>query len=559
MNRKLTLPAFALALMVGFSGCELSVQNPNQADRLRALASPDDVETLISSTYQQYWGVTHYWRSNALAFNHMSSRHTATWGNFGMNDLGREPREALPNTPSYRWAYVFEVPWQDNYAAISAASDGIAAIDAGLEIGDGGERNPRALAFAKFNQALSRCNIALWFAQAFIVDETVDLAGDLQTVPYDQFMSYALAKFDEAIAVARGNSFTLEEGWLNGNPLSNNDFADLMVSYKARCRANLPRTDAEAATVDWNAVRADAQNGLGQLIITGEDASSDTPWWDGIKSLGTENATWHRMHMDWAGMADNSGNYQAWRALPTESRTPVTITTDDLRYPRNNVDQEEGLYHRYNATIIFRPERGTYRQSFYGDFRHDAYLNSCSFCYFGPIQEMIPVEMDLLVAEAALRSGDVATAVAMVNQTRVGNGGLPPVVDGGTVPGGANCVPKKRFDVSGTCGDLKDAVIYEHMEEIFQVSGGLEFWSIRRFDMLPSGTALHMPIPASDLEVLQRDIYTFGGDPGAPGSAPLVIPGNLNSTLERAAYSLGAIQRRQAELNRTKMSELVVR
>ncbi len=565
MNRKLTLPALGLAMLVGFSGCELDVQNPNQADRARALASPDDVETLIASAFQQYWGQAHYWRSQALAFSHMSSRHTATWGNFGMNDLGREPREALPNTPSYRWAYVFEVPWQDSYAGISAASDGLAAIAAGLEIGAGGARNPRAIAFAKFNQALSSCTLALWFDQAFIIDETVDLgAGIPPTVPYDQMMTYALGKFDEAIQQARSNSFTLEATWINGNGLSNNEFADLMVSYKARCRANRPRSQNEAASVDWAKVASDAAAGRKTLTITGEDASSDTPWWDGIKSLGTENATWHRMHMDWIGMADQSGQYQNWLTFPTAQRTARQITTPDKRYPAANVDGTKGLLHRYNATIIFRPERGTYRQSHYGDFRHDAYLTSCSFCYFGPIEEMIPREMRLYEAEAAFRTGNVATAVGIVNETRVARGGLTALTGAGTVPNepGGGCVPRKRYDVQGRCGDLRDALIYEHMEEIFHVTGGLEFWHGRRFGILPLNTAVHMPIPASDLEVLEESIYTFGG--GGDGSSPNpippnVIPGNLNSTLERAAWSLGRLEAKRQALQRAKTSDLVIR
>jgi len=560
MKRKLTLPAFALATMVGLSACDLAVSNPNQADRERALASPDDVETLIASAFQQYFGVTHYWRGNALAFNHMSSRHTATWGNFGMNDLGREPREALPNTPSYRWAYVFEDSWQDNYGGISAASDGIRALDAGLEIGPGGERNGRARTFATFVQGLSSCNLALWYDQAFVVDETVDIGGELNTIDYDAMMTYALGKFDDAIALANSNSFTLEDGWINGNPLTNSEFADLMVSYKARCRANQPRSESEAANVDWNQVISDASNGLGNLVIVGEDASGDTPWWDGIKSLGTENATWHRLHMDWAGMADQSGEYQDWLSIETQSRTARQMTFVDQRYPDTNVDGDEGLYHRYNATIIFRPERGTYRQSHYGDLRHDAYLRSCSFCYFGPIEEMIPVEMDLYEAEANFRQGNVGNTVAILNTTRVGNGGLPALVDGGTVPGGASCTPRKRYDVTGACGDLEDALIWEHFEEIWQISGGLEFWHGRRFGILPANTATMLPMPASDLEVLQLPIYTFGGPEGtAPGTAPALIPGDLNSALERAGLALTGFKRQQAELNRTKTSDLVVR
>lgn len=562
LSKRFISPTSALVLLLGVSACDLEVANPNQADRERALASADDVETLISSSFQQYFGVTHYWRSNALAFNHMSSRHTATWGNFGMNDLGREPREPLPNQASYNYAYAIEDAWQDNYGGISAASDGLRALDTGLEIGPGGERNGRARAFATFVQGLSSCNLALWYDQAFVIDETVDIGGDLTTIGYDAMMTYALGKLDEAEALARSNSFTLENGWINGNPLDNDDFADLIVSYKARCRANQPRSPSEAAAVSWSDVSDDASDGLGNLVILGEDASGATAWWDGIKSLGTENATWHRQHMDWAGMADQSGEYQDWLSIETQSRTARQMDFDDLRFPGANVDGTEGLYHRYNATIIFRPERGTYRQSHYGDFRHDAYLNSCSFCYFGPIEEMIPVEMDLYEAEAAFRMGDVGTTVGILNQTRVGNGGLVALTGAGTVPDDApgRCTPRKRYDAAGTCGDLEDALIWEHFEEIWQLSGGLEFWHGRRFGLLPSNTATMLPMPASDLEVLQLPLYTFGGPDGSPpGTAPALIPGDLNSALERAGLALTGLQRQREQLNRTKNSGLVVR
>ena len=334
------------------------------------------------------------------------------------------------------------------------------------------------------------------------------------------------------------------------------------MSYRARCRANQPRNPGEAATVDWNLVSTEATSGLGNLVILGEDASGNTPWWDGIKSLGTENGTWHRQHMDWAGMADQSGEYQDWLSIETQSRTARQMDFDDARFPANNVDGEEGLYHRYNATIIFRPERGTYRQSHYGDLRHDAYLKSCSFCYFGDIEEMIPVEMDLYAAEGHFRNGNIPATVALVNQTRVANGGLAPVVDGGTVPEDApgRCTPRKRYDVTGACGDLEDALIWEHFEEIFQVSGGLEFWHGRRFGILPSNTATMLPIPATDLEVLQLPLYTFGGPEGTPpGTAPAIIPGDLNSALERVALALTGLERQRQQLNRTKSSGLVTR
>ena len=566
MINKLTLRAFALALMVGFSGCDLDVTNTNEPDRDRALATADDVETLIASSYQQIWSMQHYWNNN-LSHNMMSHRHTASWGNMGQNDFGREPREPMPNQSSYYWSYVFEGNWQDSYAAISAASDGIRAIEAGLEIGPGGERNPRATVFAKFNVGMARCYLGMWYDKAFIVDETTDVTSGLEFSSHDAVMTAALAKLSEVITEANATPFTLQEEWMpsTNGALSNTDLAKLATSYRARCRANGPRSEAEAASVDWSAVKTDATNGLQELTIVGTDADTwgtpAKPWWDGPKALGTEPNTWHRMHPDWHGMSDVSGNYQAWINTPLAQRVPFAGTTPDIRYPDEAVEADRGTRHEYKSSIIWPPVRGTYRQSHYADFRHEAYMLSCTYCYFGNITELTPYEMRLMVGEGALRTGDIATAVAVVNETRVGEGGLPAVTDAGTVPGGANCVPRKRYDPAGRCGYLRDAMIYEHFESVFMDSGGLEFLHGRRHDILPTGTAIHLPVPASDLEVLQYDLYTFGGA-GNPGSAgnptpPNIVPGSLDSALERAAWSLGAIQRR-AEARAAQL-DLVVR
>ena len=575
MKRKLTLPALALAL--GFTGCDLQVNNPNEPDRARALAGPDDVETLIASSFQKVWEIGHYWTNPNFAFNHMSSRHTATWGNMGMNDLGREPREPLPNAASYSPGYVFEANWGDAYGGISAATDGIRAIDEGLEIGPGGERNARARAFAIASQAMLSCLLSLWYDQAFIVDETVDLTGELDTVDYNAVFAYAMGKLDEAESAVRAASFTLEESWINGNPWSNQEFADYLVSWKARCAANLPRTDAEAAGANWSQIISNAQNGMQNVVVDGEDRSSDTAWWDGLKIRMQENRTWHRMHMDWVGMADQSGQYQDWLTFPTEQKTARQLTFgDDKRFPAVNdhgtlgesvspTAASTGPVHRYNATVIFRPERGTYRQSHYGDARYDDYTLSCSNCEFGPMEHMTSQELDHYIAEGHYRMGNFAGTADIINVTRM-EAGLPPAPSNPTDPvpsnGADECTPHKRYDVQGRCGNLRDAMWFEHFENVFNLFGGLEFFHGRRNDILPAGTALQLPIPAADLEVLQRDVYTFGG--GEPSSAgnptpPAIVPGSLTSALERASYTLERLRASQAAERRAARATLIVR
>jgi hypothetical protein len=293
MNRKLTLPAFALAMMVGVSACDLAVVNQNQPDRDRALASPGDVETLIASSYQPYWGTTHYYTGAAFFSNVQSNRHTSAWGNFGMNDLGREPREEIPNTTSYSYRGNLADGWEEGYQGISAASDGLRALDSGLEIGGpGGPDNARARAFAKMVQGLSNCLLANWYDRAFQIDETVDIAGELALADYNTMFSYAMGFLDEAEQTARGNTFTLPDTWINGNALTNTQMADLIVSFKARCRANQPRNPSEADAVSWNLVANDAADGLGVLVVEG---LTQGPWWDGMKVYGMENSTGRRV------------------------------------------------------------------------------------------------------------------------------------------------------------------------------------------------------------------------------------------------------------------------
>jgi len=104
---------------------------------------------------------------------------------------------------------------------------------------------------------------------------------------------------------------------------------------------------------------------------------------------------------------------------------------------------------------------------------------------------------DLLWAEGLLRSGgSAAQAAALINNSRVGRGGLPPLTG-----------------AEGTAA-LLTALQYEQDIE-FMGQGATPFFNRRRIDALVTGTPRHMPVPAKELDVLVREIYTFGG-PGQP-------------------------------------------
>jgi hypothetical protein len=566
MNRKLILPAVAFALAVGASGCELGVTNPNEADKARALASPGDVETLISSAYSgSYWQTAQYTGSHGMSAEIMSNHGSSAWGNYGMNDAGREPREPLRNQSSYSYAYIFEEPWGDSYRALSAASDGITAITTGLEIGDGGERNARALAFATFVQGIAACQLSNIFDRAWELDESTDLEaiefGD--AVGYTQMNAFAVAKLVAAEPLAAGMGIPLESGWLGGNALQPAEFAALIRSYRARCAANNPRFPSEVGGVDWGQVGQDAANGLaGGLTILGEETG---PWSALPKRRYSEEATWNRLHIDYVGMGNSDGSYQTWLAIPVVNRTAPDagcsggcMAIPDRRFPQGATfgtapsgGEDSPAIHAimnvpytgYSDDVNGRAERGTYRQSGY----HSHMWDDLTANDFGPIPEVWDVEMDLLAAEAAINNNNPGLAETLIDQTRVTNGGLASVVGIGLSGQVPDCIPRKRFDQSGACGDINTALQWEHFNELPQLSNALTYFFARRQGILPAGTAVHYPLPGIELETLQQDLYTFGGL-GNPGSAPVptITPGNLDSALERIAWILDTLERQRA-------------
>jgi hypothetical protein len=217
------------------------------------------------------------------------------------------------------------------------------------------------------------------------------------------------------------------------------------------------------------------------------------------------------------GPADQSGGWQAWEAFNAagqhSSQEPFLIDTDDQRLCAETAPDgctTDGLYFEYRGNAPFRPERGIYHFSHYGDARWRPY-NDNSFV--GDMDEIIVEEMDLLIAEAELRAGANGAAVAIINKTRTAHGGLPEATESGV--SGARCVPRTA---SGSCGSLWDALKHEKRFEVWHHGMGIAFFDDRGWGDLRSNTPIHFPVPAKELQVLLQEIYTFGG--GGEGSAP---------------------------------------
>jgi hypothetical protein len=514
-----------LLLLAG--GCrDLQVTNPNEPDRERALSTFEDFESLISGAFLSYWAATHR-KYPSAQFSGAADAHSTAWGCGWGNVAGAEPRQPFDNDPSYIHSRITEQPWELSYAALGAVRDGLRAIsEGGLRIVEGEEDvAARAVAFGKLVQALALSTLAVTFDQAFVVDESTDLGklGDpLSTgpggtvgavvglVPYPEVWAAAEVKFAEAIAVAQGSSFTIPRAWVGENaPWSEADFVSFARAFRARFRAQVPRTPAERQAVDWEAVLSDLAQPL--PFPFGSYYDGTTGWWDRKKLHTASIPGWVRIDNRTVGPADVSGAWENWLAQPPDLKYPFEILTPDARVTQPMEPRTDGLYFTFLGHSPFPASRGVYHWGHYIDHRYRHLIDAG---YVGFYEDLTDKELDFLRAEALYRTDDLAGAMAIVNRYRA-NGQLPPFTTRQNPDGPDRCVPQMP---DGSCGDLWEALKYEKRIECFHTSFGMEFFDDRGWGDLVENTYVQLPVPGSELVLLLMEIYSFGGSGDATAS-----------------------------------------
>lgn len=531
---------FGAALLFGVVGCaDLAVENQNEPDAGRALGTAGDIESLIGGSYMNWYLANGAYEGMTMALGNMAFEYGSSAANAGAVFYSSIPRPEVVNGPSGTYYPNLAWVYERTYRALAAVSSGLNALE-DPEIADelGSERVRRARAFGKFVQGLGHATLAVMFDKAFIIDETSVTIEDgvpvftMEPSPYSQVMEAALDYFDEAIAIAKEGSFTIPVTWMSVE-VSSDELIRLAHSMKARYRAAVARSPQEREAVDWRAVLADVEAG-----ITG-DFETDivyvrSNWHSDMAQLymSQYGASW-AFTMYWIeGMADTSGLYQEWLSLPVGARHPqdglskdFLIQTPDLRFPKGATIEEQaanpGKYYRIvtnsEGKPIFtsqwaRPDRGTWRWSFYDDTEsraHNAWLHGTTT----RIPEVLYRSQRLLAAEAHYWLGDLDLAANIINETRTENG-LNATDASGT---NTSCVPKLP---NGDCGDLFEMLKWEKRMEskLLGIMHAEGFFDSRGWGDLYRGTALHFPIPGVELQTLNLPAYTFGG--GGEGSSP---------------------------------------
>lgn len=507
-----------LAVLVALGGCEdLAVENQNNPDRERALTQPGDIETLIQGTFRTYY----YSQENfepSFALSVAADEQSSSWGNFGMQDMGSEPREPYNNDPSYTYSDVAEVPFTNSYSAVSAALDGIAVIEDGMIIGDEAQTQ-RAKAFAEMVAGLAHANVAVNFDQGFVVDNVPEVEGtfdpddapfeivDYQTVWEDG----ALPFLNSAISTAENSTFSsIPSGWMGATEFSREEFIAIVKMYRAHYRAAMARNPQERQSVAWQQVIDDIDEGYTE--VTDEVFKINDPqenWFSGFRYYG-KDFIWTRADYKTVGPADESGNYQDWLDSDLSERFPFDITTDDRRITGDGdeetpQEEAEGKYFYYAGASFFPSDRGIYHYSNYAYSRND----DTRYNYAGGNEKWIitPETMRLLKAEALLHLDPVGNkneVVDLINESRVQIGELEPALpidDTGSMSDPQN---PNRNDGATVWSMLK----HEKRMESFATISGLAFYDKRGWGDLVTGTPFHLPIPGSELQLLEEAIYT---------------------------------------------------
>lgn len=474
LNLLSSITVLALILMLGCS--DLSVENLNQPDADRALASSTDVKSLAEGQFRLWYNYNNSYNGPAPYMSVAADAGTASWGNFGMQDAGKEPRVAYDNSPSYSYIVITNAYFDRMYSINSSATDVLKAIESGVDFGDD---EPMVAALAKLAQGLSMSSISLVFDKGYIIDEnsTDEEIAEPEFRTHTEIASHAVSKLEEVVQISETNSFTLEGGIMRaGTTITNVELAKIANSFIARTLSNQPRTAAENDQVDWGKVKAHAQDGLD--FDFGMISDGWNQWIDNA-SVYLVYPGWGRVDHYVINMMDDS--YPAHNADGEDYPAPD---------PNNVIDQRLISDYQHLSSNNFNEDRGLYYFSSFRFSRYDALFPNYDILQ----PEYLKAENDLHLAEAHMHLNEFTQAAQIINNgPRVTRGEMDPI--------------------GATESEIRDAIHHERMVELYLAGAGNQFFNMRKQDLLQAGTPLHFPVPAQTLEILgmQRPFYTFGG------------------------------------------------
>lgn len=469
-----------LIILVVFSSCaDLDVEYKNLPDYEKAMANSQDVFSIAQSGFYNWYMTNTSSISPRMSLWVAADQGTCSWANSGMLDLSSEPRRAFTNDVTYTYANTYAAYYQELYGNLSQANDVLIAINDSMQFSSE-EETAMVQANCYFIQGLCLGYLGLVYDKSFIMTDQTDV-DNVDVVNYSDVLDQAIESLEKAISVASEYSFTIPAEWFGGEAYTSNEFKELAHSFIARFMVQGSRNKVENEALNWQTVLDHVQLGMKKSLA---------PY---IDNVNWKNWFYHyTIRPDWAKIDLRIINLMD----PTyEIRFPESGTS-----PGKAQSQDARLDTDFNfvSVINMKPERGYYHFSNYEYARID--LKYVTGVNTGFATDFSLTENELMQAEAQVHLGNLPAAIDLLNSgTRIVRGNLSPI--------GADA----------SAEDVLDAIFYERDIELIMTGFGVAFFDMRRRDMLQKGTLLHLPIPAKELMLLQKEIYTFGGEENADG------------------------------------------
>ncbi len=547
--RATSAAACAVLMAACSAGNPLDVVNLNNPDVARSYGSPGPLDGVIGSTYQQFNNVWNNTSGADVDAKMFSTEGFSTVANFCMNNYAAVPRNPIINQVGGQCDSQQLNDFQGFQELARNTANMIIALDkltkAGLTTGSAAT-DARDRGFAFFVNAVSLGELAVMYdSSAITIPSTVPLST---TVPplsgYAAVGTAALAQLDTAIAIfSAGVASAPTSSMLpTASPITPAGMVQFLHSWKARLRAGVARTPAERAAVDWPSVIADAIAGITAdvQITVGGGWSCGYNCSQMYSSLG-----WHEMTDMTIGMADTSGSYAAFNALPILQRdgSQLLIQTSDLRMPQGATraaqENDTPITVPFTAGryIANRPASGDFSGPGFGTSEYDYKRNLAVFKLkaVGNVVQFALAENTMLEAEGYIMTGAFASARPLIDASRALHG-LASIGAAATLavpiagaafpnngPGVPACVPQVPTPGTFTtmsCGNILEAMKWEKRMETAYTAYATWYQDSRGWGDLVAGTALMWPVPNEEMNSRGKHYYSIGGL-GQPNAAVL--------------------------------------
>jgi len=310
----------------------------------------------------------------------------------------------------------------------------------------------------------------------------------LQTI-----IDIALEFLDESIQIANSSTFDIPAEWMGGERYTSSELAELANTFAARILVYSSRNKSQNENIDWSRVLDYAKNGIQKPLKP--TLGDDYDFYD-MFTMYSRYPGWGRIDHRIINLMDP--DYPSyWPQIWDRHKWPSQIiwVTQDGKDPgpAESIDARLESDFEYLQDNNYPPDRGLYHFSHYRLKRYDEVFSEV---WYGskPKPTMLVWENKLLIAEANLRLGNTAEALSILND-----------------PTGARKERGKLPDITTADPELLLwHIYYERDIELINTGMGIGYFDMRRRDNLQRGTILHFPVPATELQIMNLEVYTIG-------------------------------------------------